>query len=121
MQKKKLEISDLYGETLMMVEKGDSGTNDFIRNDIEKNHPQIHIENTSYFYDISVFNRCAETQNVLLSLECWKDVHPELVTLPVNWDYSIPFGLMYALHPSDSVLKFVQTIEKMELRISSSN
>ena len=35
--KQKIEISDLYGETLMMVRRGDSGINDFIRRDIEKN------------------------------------------------------------------------------------
>ena len=29
--KQNLDISDLYGETLMMVAEGDSGTNDFIR------------------------------------------------------------------------------------------
>ena len=34
-----LELSDLYGETLMMVAEGDSGTNDFIRNDLRRNHP----------------------------------------------------------------------------------
>ena len=59
--KKRLEIEDLYGETLMMVRRGDSGVNDEIRNDLERNHPQIHIEDTPQFYDLSVFNRCAET------------------------------------------------------------
>lgn len=34
--KKYLEISDLYGETLMMVKEGDSETNDLIRNDLRK-------------------------------------------------------------------------------------
>ena len=43
--------------------------NDFIRNDLEKNHPQIHIEDTSQFYDLSVFNRCADSGNVLLIIE----------------------------------------------------
>ena len=62
----------------MMVSAGDSGVNDFIRNDLEKNHPQIHIEDTPYFYDLSVFNRCAETRNVLLTIECWQEVHPEM-------------------------------------------
>lgn len=47
--KKMIEIKDLYGETLMMVSKGDSGINDYIRNDLEKNHPQIHIEDTPFF------------------------------------------------------------------------
>lgn len=108
-----LDISDLYGETLMMVQRGDSGVNDFIRNDLQTNHPQIHIEDTPPFYDLSVFNRCAETGNVLLSIECWQDVHPGLVTIPVNWEYSIPYGLLYSLHAPDDVLRFVQTVKKL--------
>ncbi|MDO4276269.1 MAG: LysR family transcriptional regulator [Eubacteriales bacterium] len=111
--KKLLEIEDLFGQTLMMVEKGDSETNDLIRNDIEKNYPPIHIEDTPHFYDISVFNRCAETSNVLLTLECWKDVHPGLVTIPVKWDYSIPYGLMYSLDPIEDVIKFVNAVKKL--------
>ena len=111
--KKCLDISDLYGETLMMVGEGDSGINDFIRNDLRRNHPQIRIEDTPHFYDISVFNRCAETQNVLLTLECWKDVHPGLVTIPVNWDYAIPYGLMYALEPPEDVLRFIEAVKKL--------
>ena len=52
-----INIEDLYGETLMMVQRGDSETNDFIRRDLEKNHPKIQIEDTPHFYDLSVFNR----------------------------------------------------------------
>lgn len=108
-----LELSDLYGETLMMVAEGDSGTNDFIRNDLRRNHPAIRLEDTPHFYDISVFNRCAETENVLLTLECWKDVHPALVTIPVQWSYSIPYGLLYALHPREDVKRFVETVKDL--------
>lgn len=111
--KKSLSIRDLYGETLMMVRRGDSGTNDFIRNDLEKNHPQIHIEDTPPFYDLSVFNRCAQTGNVLLTIECWQEVHPGLVSIPMNWDYSIPYGLLYSLNASEDVLRFVKTVEAM--------
>lgn len=102
-----VDIEDLYGETLMMVKRGDSGINDFLRNEIEKYHPKIKIENTQQFYDLSVFNRCAETGNVLLTIECWRDVHPGLVTVPVNWDYSIPYGLLYSLEPSENVSRFI--------------
>ena len=108
-----LELSDLYGETLMMVAEGDSGTNDFIRNDLRRNHPAIRLEDTPHFYDISVFNRCAETENVLLTLERWKDVHPALVTIPVQWSYSIPYGLLYALHPREDVKRFVETVKDL--------
>lgn len=112
--KKRLEIEDLYGETLMMVRRGDSGVNDEIRNDLERNHPQIHIEDTPQFYDLSVFNRCAETGNVLLTIECWQEVHPGLVSIPVNWDYSIPYGLLYSLDAPEDVLRFVKAVEQMQ-------
>lgn len=108
-EKKQVNIKDLYGETLMMVGRGDSGVNDFIRNDLEKNHPQIRIEDTPQFYDLSVFNRCAESGNILLTIECWQDVHPGLISIPVNWDYSIPYGLLYSTNADKDVLKLVET------------
>ena len=110
-----IHIEDLYGETLMMVRRGDSGVNDFIRDDLKKNHPQIHIEDTPQFYDLSVFNRCAETRNVLLTIECWQDVHPGLVSIPVDWDYSIPYGLLYSLDAPKDVLQFVRAAEQISL------
>ena len=100
----------------MMVKRGDSGVNDFLRNDLETYHPRIHIEDTQQFYDLSVFNRCAETGNVLLTLECWQDVHPGLVSIPVDWDYSIPYGLLYSLDAPEDVLQFVsmaQTVTEL--------
>lgn len=114
-EKSLLKITDLYEKRLMMVKQGDSDANDRIRHDLSKYHPQIQIEDTPHFYDMSVFNRCAETGNILLSLECWQDVHPGLVTIPVDWDYSIPYGLLYALNPADHVLRLVRTLEKMDL------
>lgn len=109
--KHQIEIEDLYGEKLMMVKRGDSGVNDFLRNDLEKNHPQIHLEDTPQFYDMSVFNHCAETGKVLLTIECWQEVHPGLISIPVNWDYSIPYGLLYSLDAPEDVLRFVETVK----------
>lgn len=110
--RKKLKISDLYGYNFMMVQKGDSGVNDFIRNDLTLHHPQIKIEDTPPFYDLSVFNRCAETDNVLLTIECWQNVHPGLVTIPIDWDYSIPYGILYSLDPPEDVQQFISEISQ---------
>lgn len=118
--KKIIDVEDLYGETLMMVPNGDSGVNDFLRNDLEKNHPQIHIEDTPQFYDLSVFNRCAESDRVLLTIECWQEVHPGLISIPVNWNYSIPYGLLYSFNAPDDVLKFVKAAEE-DVRKSEKN
>lgn len=112
-KKEKIKLTDLYGQTLMMVKEGDSSVNDFLRNDLVTNHPQITIEDTSTFYDLSVFNRCAESDNVLLTIECWQDVHPGLVTLPVEWGYSIPYGILYSKTPSKDVLHFIELVSEL--------
>ena len=108
-----IHIEALYGETLMMIPRGDSGVNDDIRDDLEKNHPQIVIEDTPPHYDMSVFNRCAESSKVLLMTECWREVHPGLISIPVVWDYSIPYGLLYRAEAPKDVLQFVECVEKL--------
>ncbi len=110
-QKDRLTIEDIYGQTLMMVKRGDSSAIDTVRDEVEQ-HPEIHIEDTPQFYDMEVFNRCAQTQNVMLTLECWQDVHPGLVTLPVAWDFAVPYGILYAKYAGDDVLKFLSLIQK---------
>lgn len=95
------------------VKQGDSGVNDFIRNDLQRYHPKIRIEDTPQFYDLSVFNRCAETGKVLLTIECWQEVHPGLVSIPVNWDYSIPYGLLYSFDAPKDVLRFVERVKAL--------
>ena len=110
--RKRLNISDLYGETLVMVRRGDSPQNDLLRDDLERNHPAIHIRDAEHFYDMNVFNECEQSGYVLLNLECWKDVHPLLSTIPVNWDYSIPYGLLYAANPSEDVQELVSLLQQ---------
>ena len=110
-KKTAISVSELHGETLMMVRRGDSGVNDFLRDELERNHPEIRIEDTAQFYDMSVFNRCAETGNVLLTIECWRDVHPGLVTVPVEWDYSIPYGLLYSKDVPEDIARFVDEVK----------
>ncbi len=43
----------------------------------------------------------------LITIECWSEVHPGLVTVPVNWEYSIPYGLLYSLNADGDVLRLV--------------
>ena len=112
-EREEITPEDLHGETLMMVRRGDSGINDRLREDLETHHPQIRIEDTEPFYDLSVFNRCAESDRVLLSIECWKDVHPGLVTIPVRWDYSIPYGLLSAHDAPADVRAFAGAVRRI--------
>ena len=109
--KERLTISNLYGQNLMMVPRGDSAINDKIHHDLEVCHPQIHIIDTPQYYDMSVFNHCAQTDDVLLTIECWRDVHPLLVTIPVDWDYTIPYGILYDVHPPEDVMELIELVK----------
>ncbi|MCC8025548.1 MAG: LysR family transcriptional regulator [Clostridium sp.] len=109
-QKKTLEITDLYGENLMTIKRGDSAHIDRIRDLLEKEHPRIHLTDAPYFYDISVFNACEQQGSVLLTLEVWSEVHPSLVTIPVNWSYTAPFVLWYPKEPSQDILAFLEAL-----------
>lgn len=48
---------------------------------------------------------------LLLNTECRKDIHPALVTLPVDWDYTIPYGLLYAKEPSAEARLFIDAVK----------
>jgi DNA-binding transcriptional LysR family regulator len=67
--KKELSVTDLYGEQLIMVKRGTSALIDGIRDDLMRSHPQIQIEDAPSHYDIDVFNRCEQSESVLLTLD----------------------------------------------------
>lgn len=104
-----VSIRDLFGQTVMMVKKGDSGTVDSIRSELEQ-YEEITIEDTPRFYDIEVFNRCEQNGAVLLTLDCWADVHPSLVTIPVKWNYTLPYGILYPLDCGKDVQNVIDEI-----------
>ena len=111
--KKTLSAKDLYGEKLAVVNGGKSAVIDGIRDFLIKNHPKIRIKDIPRLYDIDVFNRCEESNTILLSLNAWADIHPSLVTIPSDLDFTIPYGLLYPLNPSEDVNQFLEIIKKM--------
>lgn len=104
--KNELEIQDLYDENLMMMHRGWSHYIDRLRDDICKNHNRIHIVDFD-FYDVEVFNRCENSNDILLAIKNWTNVHPLFKVIPVNWEHTIPFGLLHSLAPSEAVKQFL--------------
>ncbi len=104
-----LTLDDLEGETLMMVSSGDSVAVDSVRKAVEE-HGNIEIENTAHFYDMEVFNRSIKANQPMITLPCWKDVHPGLVTLPMEWDFRIPYGILYPLDADKDILRFIDKV-----------
>ncbi len=110
--KDKLTVQDLYGEDLMLMRRQWSHYVDMLRDDLWKNHPQIHIVDFD-FYDVNVFNQCENNNCVLMAIENWRYVHPLLKILPVDWGYTIPFGLLHSPEPEPHVQRFLKAVEKV--------
>lgn len=106
-EKEKLKISDLYGENLLMMHRDWSHYVDELRDEIWKNHSKINIIDFD-FYNMDIFNRCENSNDVLLAISSWAIVHPLLKVIPVEWDYSIPYGLLHSPTPSETVKRFLK-------------
>lgn len=111
-RKDKLTVQDLYGEKLMLMHREWSHYVDMLRDDLWKNHPQIQIVDFD-FYDVSVFNQCENNSCVLMAVEKWRYVHPLLKILPVEWSYTIPYGLLHSRTPSPAVQRFLRVVGKV--------
>lgn len=110
-KQKILKLQQLYGECVMMGARGESQSVDNVRNELEK-HSQITIQDVSDFYDIEVFNECEHKNNILLTLECWKEIHPSFVTIPVHWQFTIPYGILYPLNPNSDIENFIKKLSQ---------
>ena len=105
--KERLSVRDLYGQRLLLMHRNWSHHVDKLREDLRTNHRQIEIQEFD-FYSMEIFNRCENSKDILMAVSCWKGVHPLLKILPVDWDYSIPYGLLHAPEPSEPVRKFLR-------------
>lgn len=105
-QKDFLTIQDLYGEKLMLIQRGWSHSVDLLRDNLWKNYPQIEIVDFN-FYDVNAFNQCENNNCVLMAVPKWQYVHPLLKILPVDWGYTIPYGLLHSPAPSPVVKQYL--------------
>ncbi len=111
-EKERLKITDLYGEHLMIMHRGWSRYMDEIRDDLTAHHQQIMLE-TFDFYNVEAFNRCEREKKVLPVIGKWSCIHPMMKVIPVEWDYSIPFGILYPPVPSPMLTRFLDAVRQV--------
>lgn len=107
--KDKITIEDLTGENLMLIRKGWSSYVDKLRGDLINNYPNINIIDFP-FYNVDVFNYCESENNVLLTIDYWMNVHPLMRIIPVEWNYTIPYGFLHSPNPSPQVEIFLKAV-----------
>ncbi len=105
-----LTAGDLHGENVLLIRCGWNSCLDRMRDDLMQNHPQINIVDFDFF-SINVFNQCENSEDIMVTIDNWAHVHPLLKTIPVDWDYTIPFGLLHSPSPSGTVQRFLDAVK----------
>lgn len=106
----RLSVQDLYGENFLLIHRGWNSYLDQLRDDLWQEHPQVHIVDFD-FLSINVFNQCENSEDIMMTIDNWKNIHPLLKTIPVDWNYTIPFGLLHAPKPSATVKQFLEAVK----------
>lgn len=108
--KKQLQFNDLDGENLVIIRRGDTQYIDRLRSEIEQHHPQISLITVDN-YDVDTLNYCEKHNLIMVTATVWKNIHPTMVTIPVDWDFRVPYGILYPVHPSPQVKTFINAVK----------
>lgn len=110
---KKLTMQDLNGEYLVMPVEGVSKEIDAFRKDVTVHYPTVQIVDSKR-YDIDTFTLCEVNGYILITQPVYTDIHSNLVTIPLETKYTLPYGLMYANDPTSASLKFINAIKGLK-------
>ena len=110
---KKLTMQDLNGECIVMPIEGVSKEIDHFRDLIWNQYPTVQIIDSKR-YDFDTFTLCEVNGYILITQPVYTDIHNNLVTIPLETDYTLPYGLMYAKEPTVATQKFIRTIKELK-------
>ena len=110
---KKLTMQDLNGEYLVMPVEGVSKEIDAFRKDVTVHYPTVQIVDSKR-YDIDTFTLCEVNGYILITQPVYTDIHSNLVTIPLETNYTLPYGLMYANNPTSATKKFIGAIKELK-------
>ena len=111
-RRESVELEELAGRRVLVQKHGNTYI-DAARAEIAEKAPGVEFVEFPY-YDMSVFDRCAMGDEVLLSKEIWRDSHPLLATVDVHWSKTIPYCLYYSKEPTPATLMFIEAARQLQ-------
>lgn len=113
-KKEKLEMQDLQEKNIYVPWLGDSSICDQVRQDLKGQGLRINWHPTKT-YDLSLFNKCANSNYLLLTPPQWVNAHPLLKAFSVNWPYQLGLGFTYSKQPTEGVKKFIHALSLINI------
>lgn len=111
-KKEKITMADLKGEHIVMPIMGVAVETDDFRHDTEERYPDIKIVDSSY-YGVDTFTMCEVNEYVLITHPVYSDIHTNLVTIPLETEYTLPYGIIYANEPTTAAKRFISAVQKV--------
>lgn len=112
-KQERLTMADLNGEYLVMPIQGVSQELDDFRKQVLESYPTVQVIDSSY-YGLDTFTLCEVEPYVLITQEVYRDIHTNLVTIPLETDVTLPYGLMTAKEPTPAARQFLQAVQELE-------
>lgn len=106
-----IEIKDLKDIEIMFISKGWKSIDDVRKNLLLNGIKLIDFD----FFNLNAFNKAVKENVPIMAIDGWENIHPLLKIIPVKWDYSVPFGIMYSLNPTKQVEKFIQILKEITI------
>lgn len=107
-----LTEDDLAGETLLLCAPGFFPQIDELEKHLASTQPEIKIKTFPRF-NTDIFNRAIAERNLMITIDPWREIHPQLKTIPVTWPFTLSYGVMYGKEPNDTVLRFIEASESI--------
>lgn len=111
--KSEIEYSDLIGQTVLMVPDGVSEKNDELKKQLIKKVPNIQIKYTSGRYDIDVFNKTVNENLALVNLTPWRNIHPNLVSVPLKTKIDVEYGVLAPKNANSQLDNFMAILRRV--------
>lgn len=103
----------MKGKKVLLIKKNWNKYIDKLRSDLTENGTEI--EDFDMF-NLNAYNRAAQENMPIVTVEGWEDVHPLLRIVPADWEYRIPFGILYSPTPTKQVKDFIGALQKISLQ-----
>lgn len=111
--KEKITLSDLKSRKVFLIRKNWNEYIDELRTNLTENGTEIvDFE----MFNLGAYNRAVQENAPIITVEGWEDVHPLLRIVPADWEYRIPFGILYSPTPTKQVKDFIGALQKISLQ-----
>lgn len=113
--KEKLSFQDLKGSKILVQEKPWMTSYDRAKEVLLQ---RASVKPITYsFLDVITLNQCQMTDDLLLGVSVWTESVPLLKFVPMDWEYTIPFGLMHSLKPNCGASLLLESLKKLPVSL----